>query len=64
MEKTFNMGVGMVAVLPPDDVDRALAVLTARHVPAWVLGEVRRAGGTGSGEPGARVHLRGDHPRF
>ena len=32
MEKTFNMGVGMVAVLPPDDVDRALAVLTARHV--------------------------------
>ena len=38
MEKTFNMGVGMVAVLPPDDVDRALAVLTARHVPAWVLG--------------------------
>ena len=64
MEKTFNMGVGMVAVLPPDDLDRALAVLTARHVPAWPLGEVRRAGGTGSGEPGARVHLSGDHPRF
>ena len=41
MEQTFNMGVGMVAVLPADDVDRALAVLTARHVPAWVLGEVR-----------------------
>ena len=43
MEKTFNMGVGMVAVLPPDDVDRALAMLTARHVPSWVLGSVRRA---------------------
>ncbi len=42
MEKTFNMGVGMIAVLPADDVDRALAVLTARHVDAWVLGEVRR----------------------
>ena len=28
MEKTFNMGVGMVAVVAPDDVDRALAVLT------------------------------------
>ena len=26
--------------LPPDDVDRALAVLTASHVPSWVLGEV------------------------
>jgi len=58
MEKTFNMGVGMVAVVPADDVDRALAVLTARHVPAWVLGEVRRGEG-----PGA-VTLVGDHPRF
>jgi len=58
MEQTFNMGVGMVAVLPADDVDRALAVLTARHVPTWVLGEVGRAGA------GARVQLTGDHPRF
>jgi phosphoribosylformylglycinamidine cyclo-ligase len=64
MEKTFNMGVGMVAVLPADDVDRALAVLTARHVPAWVLGQVRRAESTGGGAPGSRVHLEGDHPRF
>jgi phosphoribosylformylglycinamidine cyclo-ligase len=67
MEKTFNMGVGMVAVLPPDDVDRALAVLTARHVRAWVLGEVLRAGEVqraAHGGPGARVHVRGDHPRF
>ena len=41
MERTFNMGVGMIAVLPPDDVDRAMAVLTAKHVPSWVIGEVR-----------------------
>jgi phosphoribosylformylglycinamidine cyclo-ligase len=60
MEKTFNMGVGMVAVLPADDVDRALAVLTARHVPAWVLGQVRRTEDAGAG----RVLLEGDHPRF
>ncbi|OZM84158.1 phosphoribosylformylglycinamidine cyclo-ligase [Pseudonocardia sp. MH-G8] len=60
MEQTFNMGVGMVAVLPADDVDRALAVLTARHVPAWVLGEVRR----GKSRPGRKVHMKGDHPRF
>jgi phosphoribosylformylglycinamidine cyclo-ligase len=66
MDKTFNMGVGMVAVLPPDDVDRALAVLTARHVPAWVLGSVRRATDPppGNAAPGTRVHLLGDHPRF
>ncbi len=57
MEKTFNMGVGMVAVLPADEVDRALAVLTARHVPAWVLGEVRRG-------KGRKIHMKGDHPRF
>jgi len=54
MERTFNMGVGMVAVLPPDDVDRALAVLTARHVPAWVAGEVV------AGDGGVR--LTGSHP--
>ena len=66
MEKTFNMGVGMVAVLPPDDVDRALAMLTARHVPSWVLGSVRRAAEAppAAAAPGSRVLLMGDHPRF
>jgi len=64
MEKTFNMGVGMVAVLPPDDVDRALAVLTARHVPAWVLGEVKRSTGEEPAEIGGRVNMIGVHPRF
>ena len=54
MERTFNMGVGMVALLPPEDVDRTLALLTARHVPAWVAGEV--TAGTGD------VQLTGDHP--
>jgi phosphoribosylformylglycinamidine cyclo-ligase len=67
MEHTFNMGVGMVAVLPPDDVERAQAVLTARHVPSWVIGEVRRSADvpdvTAEEGRGAAV-LRGDHPRF
>ena len=54
MERTFNMGVGMVALVPPADVDRALAVLTARHVPAWVAGEVAPGEGT--------VTLTGAHP--
>jgi phosphoribosylformylglycinamidine cyclo-ligase len=53
------MGVGMVAVLPATDVDRALALLTARHVPAWVLGEVAKGG-----EDGVRAELVGNHPRF
>ena len=54
MDRTFNMGVGMVAVLAAADVDRALALLTARHVPAWVLGEV--VAGTGD------AVLVGSHP--
>ncbi|MBP2475817.1 phosphoribosylformylglycinamidine cyclo-ligase [Crossiella equi] len=63
MEKTFNMGVGMVAVVAPEEVDRALAVLTARHVPAWVLGEVKKSADSGD-KPEERATLRGDHPRF
>jgi phosphoribosylformylglycinamidine cyclo-ligase len=46
MERTFNMGVGMVAVVAPADADRALAVLMGRHVPAWVAGTVSRAADT------------------
>ena len=46
MERTFNLGVGMVALVDPSDVDRALALLTARHVPSWVAGEVVPGDGT------------------
>ena len=53
MERTFNMGVGMVALIAPGDVDRALALLTARHIPAWVAGEVVPGDGT--------VTLTGSH---
>ena len=67
MERTFNMGVGMVAVVDPAEVDRALAVLTARHVPAWVLGDVRKSRDVTAdavAKDSDRVVLRGDHPRF
>jgi phosphoribosylformylglycinamidine cyclo-ligase len=42
MERTFNMGVGMVAVVPADATDATLKLLKAREVPAWVAGEIRR----------------------
>ncbi|SDR08255.1 phosphoribosylformylglycinamidine cyclo-ligase [Actinopolyspora saharensis] len=64
MERTFNMGVGMVAVVAAEDVDRALAVLTARHSPAWVLGEVAKESAVPDLEGEQRVVLRGNHPRF
>ena len=59
MEKTFNMGVGMIAVVAPEDRERALAMMTARHVEAWELGTVRVAE---EGEP--RVLMTGEHPGF
>jgi phosphoribosylformylglycinamidine cyclo-ligase len=58
MEKTFNMGVGMVAVVAPEDVDRALAILTARHLNCWIMGGVRK------GKDAPRAVLVGGHPRF
>jgi phosphoribosylformylglycinamidine cyclo-ligase len=40
MDKTFNLGVGMAAIVAPGAVEGALKLLAARGVPAWVLGEV------------------------
>ena len=40
MERVFNMGVGMAAVVGHADADRALRLLATRGVPAWVLGTV------------------------
>ncbi|MCW2630056.1 phosphoribosylformylglycinamidine cyclo-ligase [Mycobacterium sp.] len=59
MEKTFNMGVGMVAVVAPEDTDRALAVLTARHLACWTLGTIRKGS-----KDSSRASLVGQHPRF
>ena len=45
MESTFNMGVGMMAIVASEDSDRALALLRGRNIEAWVAGEI--VGGTG-----------------
>jgi phosphoribosylformylglycinamidine cyclo-ligase len=54
MERVFNMGVGMAAVVAAGDAGRALRMLAARDVTGWVLGEV-----TGQGDG---VRLAGAHP--
>ena len=54
MERTFNMGVGMVAIVSPQDSDKALDLLSARGLSAWVVGEVT----AGSGQ----ARLTGEHP--
>ena len=68
LERTFNQGVGMIAVVAPGSVDAALARLSARGVDAWTLGDVRlRADGElgdapAKGGGGGSVTLTGTHP--
>jgi phosphoribosylformylglycinamidine cyclo-ligase len=45
MERVFNMGIGMIAVVGAVHGDRAVRLLSARGVPAWLAGEV--TAGTG-----------------
>ncbi|GAA4101869.1 phosphoribosylformylglycinamidine cyclo-ligase [Nonomuraea soli] len=40
MDRTFNLGVGMAAIVPAEAVDPALRLLSERGLPAWVLGEI------------------------
>jgi len=46
MESTFNMGVGMMAVVAQADQDRALAFLRGRGVDAWKVGDIIDGTGT------------------
>ena len=51
LERTLNMGVGMVAVVAADAADSAVTLLTGRGVPAWVCGQV-----VADQEAGVRLH--------
>ena len=42
MRDVFNLGVGLVAVLPPDAVRAAQAAASADGVTTWVMGEIER----------------------
>lgn len=46
MREVFNLGVGMIAAVPPDAVTVVEAASAASGVPTWICGEVR-AGGHG-----------------
>ena len=54
-EATWNCGVGMVAVIAPNQADLALQTLAARGLEAWIAGEVVDR----SGSQGAT--LEGEH---
>ena len=44
MERTWNAGIGMVAIVAADSADLALASLAARGMKAWVAGGVEPSG--------------------
>jgi phosphoribosylformylglycinamidine cyclo-ligase len=69
LERTLNMGVGMVAVVPAASADDVIRRLAERDLPAWVAGQVRPDDGTAGAEQsrgakgvdGGVVTLVGDH---
>ena len=68
MERTFNMGIGMVALVSGEDAGNALAHLRDREVDSWVCGVVRhrRDGEVGDAEAkgggGGAAFVVGAHP--
>jgi phosphoribosylformylglycinamidine cyclo-ligase len=57
LESTLNCGVGMVALVPPGDVDRAVRTLAGHGVSAWAAGEVSL-----DEHHGGQVRMVGQHP--
>ncbi|MCX5036834.1 MULTISPECIES: phosphoribosylformylglycinamidine cyclo-ligase [Streptomyces] len=56
LEKTLNMGVGMIAIVPEESADVALTTLADRGVDAWVAGGI-----TDRGEHTTGAELVGDY---
>lgn len=73
LERTLNLGVGFVAVLPAASVDAASAHLGAHGIRTWVIGEIHDAASApyadgvevvqgAKGVEGGSVQLVGAHP--
>jgi phosphoribosylformylglycinamidine cyclo-ligase len=62
LERTLNCGVGMAALTAGEDADRAISLLQAHGVHAWVCGEVRFASDAVEAADGGSVRLLGQHP--
>ena len=58
LERTLNCGVGMVALVPEQDADVAVAMLAEHDIDAWGVGQVSAAGPDGGGT----VRMVGTHP--
>jgi phosphoribosylformylglycinamidine cyclo-ligase len=72
LERTLNLGIGFLVVLPAPQADAAIRHLGAAGIPAWVVGEVasldaRHTDGAGvvtgaKGVDGGGVQVLGEHP--
>ena len=73
LERTLNMGVGFVAMVPADQADAATRELEARGIPTWAIGEITALedapveAGTevvrgAKGVDGGGVQVVGEHP--
>ena len=45
MFRVFNMGVGMVVIVPPENSDAIVRAADAAGIGAWPMGEVRAGSG-------------------
>jgi phosphoribosylformylglycinamidine cyclo-ligase len=73
LERTLNMGIGFVAIVPPSGVAAAVDILGVRGIRTWAIGEVHEADGApledgrevvrgAKGVDGGSVQLVGSHP--
>ena len=49
MYNTYNMGIGMMIVVNPEDVDKTMAALKTAGEDAYVIGEIK------AGEKGVEI---------
>jgi phosphoribosylformylglycinamidine cyclo-ligase len=71
LERTLNLGVGFLAILPAHKADRAVELIRHNGIPAWVIGEItpddhttadsERVSGA-KGVDGGAVQVLGEHP--
>jgi phosphoribosylformylglycinamidine cyclo-ligase len=48
MERTWNCGIGMVAIVDPSVADLAIKSLSARGMKAWIAGDIQSSQNLGS----------------
>lgn len=51
LERTLNLGVGMIAIVDPQAADQAVAHLNARGIPSWTMGTVTTAEAPAGSDP-------------